>query len=367
MDNRATKGIALYTRKLIEGLIENANFDLHMVHFDKVTDPLYGEVNEIVMPKVNLPYGSRFISLLLFFWKYRNDPFDIIHWFHPRIYPFYWLAPAKIIVVTVHGAGDITAPNHFVFSRTVFNFVLKNFHKWIDAIIVDSKDAKSEVVKHYGFPDSKVKIVYLGGGEKFIPTKKDEARALVVEKYGIESPYILDVARLIPHKNVLSLIKAYSLMRKEYPEHKEKLVIVGGSSYNTTYEYDEAEKSYLKKDIKFIGFVEAVDLNSVYSASDLFVFPSLDEGFGLPVLEAMASGVPVITSNIASMPEIGGDAVIMVSPLDIDKIALAMHNVLTDKNLREKMIEKGLARAKEFTWTKTVEETESLYLKTLVK
>ena len=123
MDNRSAKGIALYTRKLIEGLVSSNEIDFYLVHYDEVMDPLYKKAHEIIMPKVRLPYGSRFISQLLFFWKYRKQPFDVVHWFHPRVYPFYWLVPAKKIIVTVHGAGDITAPTYFVFSRSVFNFI----------------------------------------------------------------------------------------------------------------------------------------------------------------------------------------------------------------------------------------------------
>ncbi len=367
MDNRASKGIALYTRKLLEGLLESSKDDFYLVHYDKVSDPLYENGKEIIMPKVRLPYGSHFISQILFFWKYRKEPFDIVHWFHPRLYPFFWLVPAKKIIVTVHGAGDITAPTSFVFSRSVFNFILKHFHKSIDAFIVDSHYAKSEVVKHYGFPKEKVKTIYLGGGEVYGQVGKNIARKLVERKYKIQSPYILDVSRLQPHKNVEGLIRAYDIFRKKYPDNKEKLVIVGGSAYT---EKDEESLEHLTKkssnfssDIIFISFVESGDLNAIYSGSDLFVFPSLNEGFGLPIIEAMASGTPVITSNVTSMPEIGGDAVITVDPLDVEKMAEVMHNVLTDRTLSQEMTEKGLIRAKEFTWGKMVEQTEDLYAK----
>ncbi len=363
MDNRAAKGTALYARKLIEGLLNNNKFDFYLVHYDKVDDPLYKKANEIIMPRVRLPYGSRFISQLLFFWKYRKKHFDIVHWFQPRVYPFYWFVPAKRIIITVHGAGDITAPGKFVFSRSVFNFILIHFHKWVDTVIVDSGSAKSEVIKYYKFSAGRVKSIYLGGGEDYKPIKKDEAQELVARKCGIKKPYILDVSRLIPHKNIITLINAYSIMRSKSSSRAEKLVIVGWPAYKDRKdEYLAAARSPFAKDIIFIDFINSEDLNAVYSASELFVFPSLDEGFGLPVLEAMASGVPVITSNISSMPEIGGEAVITVNPLDANELAGAMSRVLADKNLREKMIRLGLCRAGGFTWKSTVEQTEDLYL-----
>src|SRR3989344_8010024 len=195
MDNRSAKGTALYTRKLIEGLLRDNQFDFYLVHYDKVGDPLYKQASEIVMPHVWLPYGSRFISQILFFWKYRKNGFDIVHWFQPRIYPFYSFVPAKKIIVTMHGAGDITAPKYFVFSRLVFNFVLKYFHKSIDKVIVVSEHAKSEVVKHYSFSYAKDVAIYNGGGEDYKPIEKTEAIKLIPDKYKIDGPYLLDISR----------------------------------------------------------------------------------------------------------------------------------------------------------------------------
>ena len=362
MDGRAAKGTALYARKLIGGLLDDEKFDFYLVHYDKVGDPLYQKAKEIIMPRVRLPYGSKFISQLLFFWQYRKEQFDIIHWFQPRAYPFYWFAPARKVIVTVHGAGDVAAPVKFVFSRLVFNFVLIHFHKWINAIIVVSQNAKDEVVKHYGFPADRVRVIYNGGGENYQPIKKNEARELAARKYGIEGSYILDISRLQPHKNIVTLINAYSIMREKDSLRLEKLVIVGWPAYkNRKDEYLAAERSPFVKDIIFIKFVKAEDLNAMYSASELFVFPSLDEGFGLPVLEAMAAGIPVITSRAFSMSEIGNEAVTTVDPLSVNELAVAMQRVLVDKSLREKMIELGLGRAREFTWRSTIEQTENLY------
>ncbi len=361
MDNRRTKGTALYARKLIEGLLTNQKCDYYLVHYDKVDDPLYKKANEILIPKIKLPYGSRFVSQFIFFWKYRNNKFDVVHYFQPRLYPFFWFVPAKKIIVTVHGAGDISAPQYFIFSRTVFNFVIVHFQKFVEVFIADSIDAKVEIVQYYKFPESKVKVIYLGGAENYTVIPKNEAKELVSKKYGVNGAFILDVSRLVPHKNIVNLIKAYDSMRTEYSSHTEKLVIVGSSVPNRVDEFEQAKSSLFSKDICFIGFIDAGDLNAIYSASDLFVYPSLSEGFGLPILEAMGSGTPVVTSNITSMPEIAGDSALLVDPLNITEIATAMHKVLTDKELREKNIDKGFERVKKFTWAGTVQKTEELY------
>ena len=370
MDNRSAKGIALYTRRLITGLFRDntthPEFDFSLVHYEHVSDPLYvvGEhVHDIIMPRVRLPFGSHFISQMLFFWKYRNDPFDIVHWFHPRVYPFFWLVPAKKIVVTMHGAGDKSGHNAFVFSRSVFNFVLTHFHRYIDAVIVVSENARDEVTKHYGIPKEKIYVTYNGGAEEYMPLQQSVARKIAEEKYGIIGKYILDVSRLLPHKNVTRLVQAYALMRRQHPERTEKLVVVGGLMNAQKVEYAAANQSGFREDIVFVDYVASEDLNALYAGAEVFAFPSLSEGFGLPVLEAMASGTPVVTSNTTSLPEVGGDAVVTVDPFDVQALADAIYRVLSDQMLYGQMITAGLTRAKEFTWQKMVDKTIDIYQK----
>ncbi len=131
--------------------------------------------------------------------------------------------------------------------------------------------------------------------------------------------------------------------------------------------YDLAKASPYKDDIQFINFVDQHDLNAIYSAAQIFVFPSLSEGFGLPVIEAMAAGTPVITSNTTSLPEVVGQAGILVDPLDTEKLAQVMHQVLSDKNLRKDLINKGLGQAKKFNWAKTAEQTKKIYFELIKK
>lgn len=364
MDRRKAKGTALYTRKLIANLLADERFDFYLVHYDKIDDPLYSQAKEILMPKIKLPYGSHFISQLLFFWRYRKNKFDIIHWFQPRVYPFFWLAPAKKIVVTTHGAGNITAGGPFVFSREVFNFILTKFVRKVDAILAVSKYGCEEIEKYYQAPRENIFFTYNGGGEDFKPLGKKQAGALIADKYKIGQPFILQLARHLPHKNVTGVINGYKIFRDKY-KRNEKLVIVGTRDFETKKILKLAEESGYKDDIIFIDYVETDDLNCLYSATRLLVFPSLVEGFGLPVIEAMASGTPVITSNTTSLPEVAGEAAMLIDPLDFTSLAEAMNKVLTDENLRNNLIKKGLTRAREFSWHKTAEQTKEIYFKLL--
>lgn len=362
-DNRQAKGTALYARKLTEKLIEDGKLDLFLVHYDEVTDPIYKKANEIIMPKIKLPYGSRFVRQLLFYYKYRNNKFDIIHWFQPRLYPFFWLAPAKKMIVTAHGAADITSlttKKSRVFSRDVFNFLMIYFNKYLSAIIAVSDFGKKEIVEHYRAVPEKVFTIYNGGSEDFNLMDKDQALVLMKQNYDIDSPFILDISRMEPHKNVGKLVQAYFIFRRKY-NIKHKLVIVGNRASEGEKILTMIENSDFKDDIKIIDFVKGEDLNALYSASDLFVFPSLNEGFGLPVVESMASGTAVITSNITALPEMAGEAAVTVSPTDATGLAEAMFSVLSDDKKKQELVERGLKRAREFTWSKTAEATENLY------
>ncbi|MFA5318161.1 MAG: glycosyltransferase family 1 protein [Patescibacteria group bacterium] len=362
MDNRKAKGTALYTRKLIENILADDRFDFYLVHYDKVDDPLYAQAKEIMMPKIKLPYGSHFVSQMLFFWKYRKNKFDIIHWFQPRVYPFFWLAPAKKIAITTHGAGNITAANKFIFSREVFNFILTKFVRKVDAIIAVSKYGCEEIEEYYHAPRENIFFTYCGGGEDFKVIPKTVAWRVIFKKYGVNQPFILGMARHLPHKNVTGLISAYKIFRDKY-NRNEKLVIVGTRDFDTEKIFKLADKSGYKSDIIFINYVEADDLNHIYSAADLLVFPSFVEGFGLPVIEAMASGTPVITSNTTSLPEVAGGAAVLINPLDVAEIAAAIHKVLSDENFKESLIAGGLEQSHKFSWTQTAEQTKEIYFK----
>jgi hypothetical protein len=220
-------------------------------------------------------------------------------------------------------------------------------------IITISEHSKRDIMKYFGVQDEKIEVVYLGVEDKF----KSETTGLdeIKKRYGLPDKYILYVGNLSPHKNVPGLIKAYKCLpenlRKEY-----KLVLGAGKSdkYYPGIVRLIAE-SGLDKEAIITGFIIEEHLPVIYGLSSLFVFPSLYEGFGLPPLEAMASGVPVIASGTSSIPEVVGDAAILIKPEDTREISSAMIKVLTDGNLGKSMSEKGLLRARQFTPEKMAE------------
>lgn len=285
--------------------------------------------------------------------------FDIMHWFQPRLYPFFWLASSRHFVATLYGAGDVTAPGAFPPSRRMFNFVLRHFNGKLDAMIAISQFGKEEIQEYYGAPPERVFVTYPGGGERFRIIPREEAQNNIREKFGINGPFILDVSRLEPHKNVETLIHAYKVAREKDVGHK--LVLVGKKSGNYEKLRALADSTGYGTDIFFISYATDKELNAIFACADLFVFPSLNEGFGLPLVEAMSMGVPIITSNTTALPEVVGDAGITVDPLNTEKLADEVRRVLADNKLREELRARGLKRAGMFRWSETGRQMLDLY------
>ena len=183
----------------------------------------------------------------------------------------------------------------------------------------------------------------------------------VRERYQLDGPFVLYAGNIKPHKNLERLIEAFHLIRRGPLEHV-KLLIIGDEISKLPALRRAVHRHKLHKHVRFLGFVPDETLAILYRLAAVFVFPSLYEGFGLPPLEAMASGTPVVTSNLSSMPEVAGDAAVLVDPYDVDAIKDGIKRVLTDPELREDLVRKGLRRARHFSWERSVARTREIYL-----
>ena len=230
--------------------------------------------------------------------------------------------------------------------------------KKAERIIAVSSSTKKDIMKLLNISSEKIRVIYLGIGSLYHPLEKKEVEDFR-RKEEIFGSFILYVGTLKKRKNVLNIIRAYKKIKEK--GIKEKLVIVGNKSGEYQNIYKAVKRSKLEKDVFFSGYVDEALLPFYYNSAFLFIYPSLYEGFGLPILEAMASGTPVITSNVSSLPEVVGDAAILVNPNNIEEMAEMMQKVLTNQKLREKMREKGLKRAKLFSWERCARETLNLY------
>lgn len=218
-------------------------------------------------------------------------------------------------------------------------------------VITISQSSKNDIIKHYKVPDSKVDVVYPGIKNLMKSNKK-----LDLSTWGIKEDYILFVSTLQPRKNIERLIEAFSKLKKD----NLQLVIVGKRGWLYEDILAAPKKFGVEKEVVFLDFVSDEDLPVLYENAQCFVMPSLYEGFGLPILEAMKYDCPVVTSNVSSLPEVGGDAALYFDPYNTDEIKEKIEKVLTDAKLRKTMIEKGREQVKKFNWEKSAEKVLSI-------
>ena len=231
-------------------------------------------------------------------------------------------------------------------------------------VIAVSQATRTDLMELYNTPPEKISVIYEGVSDDFAPITDPAALAAVRAQYHLgDAPFILAVGTLQPRKNYTRLIQAFSSLVIRHPS--VHLVIAGGPGWLSDSIFAEVERLRLPGRVLFPGFVTDADLPALYSAARALAYPSIYEGFGLPLLEAMACGTPVVTSTAACLPEIAGGAALLVSPTDVDALAHALDQLLSAETLRADLIAKGLARAREFTWAQAAKEVLGLYARVI--
>lgn len=259
-------------------------------------------------------------------------------------------------VVTVHDITFRKFPRErFKREKTLYYKVLVPLAlRRADKIISVSNNTAKDIASAYFIPKNRIRCVYNGVDDSF---GKDSERTF-------DLPYILFVGSVEPVKNLLRVIEAYGSISSRLPS-EHILVVAGPEDWGSSGAAELAHSLGIEKNVVFTGEVSDKEIQGLYKHADLFVFPSLYEGFGLPVLEAMTCGTPVITSNTSSLPEVAGDAAVLIDPCDVEKIAGAMLRVLKDGDLRRELSLKGKERAKSFTWDRCARETLKVYKEVL--
>jgi glycosyltransferase involved in cell wall biosynthesis len=260
---------------------------------------------------------------------------------------------------SIHVAGKYDPARMFYIKR-VLPFLIRRLTR----VLTVSESSKKDIVAYAGVPGKYVTVTPLAADNQvYFPRDRAECIKRIGPKYNIRKPYILYISRIEhPGKNHAGLVRAFSIL-KETEDIPHQLVLAGSDWGRAEEVHRAAEESAYTDDIVFTGFAPNDDLPDLYCGAELFVFPSLYEGFGLPVLEAMTCGVPVACSNISSIPEVIGETGILFDPYDDEAIADAMRRFLTDPGLLNDCRERGLARAKDYTWSATA----ALTLKVLLK
>lgn len=304
---------------------------------------------------IKIKTKNRWLRLLYLRSSLKKNSPDIYHcqYFLP---PFFD-SPS---VITIHDTSFLTHPECFTNrEKLIFKF-LNNSIRRAKKIITISNFSKNELLKYFKIPREKIDIISLAANEIFKPDIHHSAIHKIKLKYSLPDNYILYVGRFTIWKNIPVLIKAFSFFKKQ-DKAGFKLVLAGKNDRKSKDLKRLVSELNLWEEVKFIDYLYGADLSAVYNAAKLFVFPSFYEGFGMPPLEAMACGIPVITSNASVFPEVLGDAATMIDPYDAEGLAKAMEKLLSDNALREKMILKGLEQAKKFSWINTAQKTLAAY------
>ncbi len=258
-------------------------------------------------------------------------------------------------VFVMHGADWIAFPqNYYFFDRLYHQMILPFYCRRAAKIISVSHDATRKMQAHFNLPAGKVATVHHGFQQSFRRVDDAARRAQVLRKYGLPEKFILFVGRIYPMKNVRGLVAAFARIAKRVPH---QLVIGGVKHFKTEADFAAIQSHGLNERVSVLGYVEADDLPVLYSLASAFVMPSLYEGFGIPLLEAMACGCPVVTSTQGACPEVVDGAAVLVDPFDESDIARGIEQVLTSSELSAQLVVKGYARVAQFSWEKCAWET----------
>ena len=278
--------------------------------------------------------------------------------------PHYVLPPLVRIrsVVTIHDCIHLMFPQYLpsrfalAYARTSITLAARRATR----VMTVSESSKRDILRFVDVEPEKIEVIYNAFDERFGVEPREEDVVRVRERYQLSDEFVLYAGNVKPHKNLERLIEAFNLVRKRGLDHL-KLVLIGDEISKYAALRRAVHHHQLHKYVRFLGYLPEETLAVMYRLAGVFVFPSLYEGFGLPPLEAMASGTPVVTSNISSLPEVAGDAAVLVDPHFPEAIADGIHTVLTDEAVRRTLRDKGLARARQFSWEQSVRRVLEIY------
>lgn len=350
-------GLETYERELIQGLSENGNGDRFTVfcasqsaaesvaslgpRFDaQVVDA----ASKITRFSIGLPMALR------------RSGIDLVH---ACVFPPLF-SPTRL-VLTVHDFSPFTHPAFFPPAvRIRFTLMIRRGISASERVICVSESTKADLIRLFRIDPARVSVVHLGVEQHYRPIEDASTLAACRRKYDLPERYILFVGKLTARKNISGILKAYALLRSEYGiDHT--LVLAGRRVPPVEADVEQLERSDIGHAVRILGHVAHEDLPALYAGAAVFLFPSHFEGFGLPVLEAMACGTPVVTSDQTSLPEIAGNAAACVSPNDHQAIASAVRDLLVDEAYHSDVRAKGIANASNFSWQRNARKTLEVY------
>ncbi|MDX1630533.1 MAG: glycosyltransferase family 1 protein [Thermoanaerobaculia bacterium] len=351
-------GIGTYIRNLVQGLAELDDENHYLLLVGPGGKEALGplpERFELVQEKAPV-YSIR--ELLKLSWKLRSLEADLYHATH-------YVLPAVVpcrAVVTIHDIIHLLYPE-FLPNRLAFFYAQAMIRRSLsrgDRVITVSRNTRKDLLRFFEVEEEKIQVVYNGVEEQFHRILAPEDLERWAQQLELPNPYLLFVGNPKPHKNLDVVLQAYAKAR-EIEGFDAPLVCVGGKSEANLKIRQRAETLGISEKLKMLGHVASEALPAIYQGASLFLYPTLYEGFGLPVVEAMASGTPVITSNTSALQEIGEGYAELVDPLDVDAMGRAVARLMGDPERREALRERGMKRARDFSWGRTARETLEIY------
>jgi glycosyltransferase involved in cell wall biosynthesis len=349
-------GVKVYTQNLLPRIFLKDLANRYVLLYQNPallgTYATYPNVEEIAIP---IP-GTVLWDQLAAPWVAKKKHLDII--FNPKFAIPLLSQPKKVFVL--HGSEWFVRPWAFQWNDRIYRrFCSPLYYRYADAIVSVSQNSADDLLKYAKIKKDKVHVIHHGFNDKIFCHISDSQQLETIRtKYNLPQNFILFVGQIYPEKNFGGIIKAF-VKAKKYFDHK--LVVAGEIRGNFANDVHLIHEYGIQDDVLFIGWISQKELAVVYNLADLFVFPSFYEGFGIPLLEAMACGCPIITSKTGSPPEVVGNAAVLIDPSDSEGIASAIQEILNNRNFRDRLIEDGFKRAKGFSWDSCAENVIKLF------
>jgi glycosyltransferase involved in cell wall biosynthesis len=296
-------------------------------------------------------------------WLLREERVDVLHmpWFYAPA-----MVPARLLL-TVHDLSDVLTPPVGASPpvQTGRLFFARRALRRADHIFAVSQASRRDLARNFGVAENKISVIYNAVDERFLKEALPADADRILERHAVTSPYVLYAGNIKPQKNLPRLIEAFAVVKEELRDHPElgqlKLLVIGEALTRHADLRRSVVRARVREDVRFLGFVPQSVLRVFYARARAFLFPSLYEGFGLPPLEAMAHGTPVLTSNVSSLPEVFSDAALLVNPENVFDIARGIRQILTDEALRETLIRNGYERARLYSWERAAQLVRETY------
>jgi len=297
-------------------------------------------------------------------WLLSRARIDVLHmpWFY---------APAMVpgrLLLTVHDLSDVLNPTAAAAPplQTGRLFFARRALARADHIFAVSHSSRRDLARVFGVPEGKISVVYNAVDERFLTEPLPAEADRILERHAVNSPYVLYAGNIKPQKNLARLIEAFAVVKEELRDHPElgqlKLLVIGEALTRHADLRRSVVRARVREDVRFLGFVPQTVLRVFYARARAFLFPSLYEGFGLPPLEAMAHGTPVLTSNVSSLPEVFSDAALLVNPENVFDIARGIRQIVTDQALRDTLIRNGYERVRSYSWERAAQQVREAYV-----